>query len=156
MRKSLHEQTSEEKLYKRTKALAEQQAKSKGKSGMFRFNPVKQRKIFPDYNPYTIKRCNNCDLAKGKFGKVDVNELCAECALLRNCMDSAGCITDKEFGRCLLISKQANQSEIKLNTEAARIQLRNFPDIHIKIREHILDGRKNPEYLINGEKADRK
>ena len=32
MRKSLHEQTSEEKLYKRTKALAEQQAKSKGKS----------------------------------------------------------------------------------------------------------------------------
>ena len=36
------------------------------KSGMFRFNPGKQRKIFPDYNPYTIKRCNDCDLARGE------------------------------------------------------------------------------------------
>ena len=156
VRKSSHEQTSEEELSKRTKALAEQQAKSKGKSEMFRFNPGKQRKVFPDYNPYTIKRCNDCDLAKGKFGKADANELCAGCALLRNCMDSAGCITDKEFGRRLLISKQADQSEVKLNTEAARILLRNFPDMHIKIREHITDGRKNPEYLINGVRADRK
>ena len=156
VRKSSHEQTSEDELSKRTKALAEQQAKSKGKSEMFRFNPGKQRKVFPDYNPYTIKRCNDCDLAKGKFGKADANELCAGCALLRDCMDSAGCITDKEFGRRLLISKQADQREIELNTEAARILLRNFPDIHIKIREHITDGRKNPEYLINGKKADRK
>lgn len=83
VRKSSHEQTSEEELSKRTKALAEQQAKSKGKSEMFRFNPGKQRKVFPDYNPYTIKRCNDCDLAKGKFGKADAYELCAGCALLR-------------------------------------------------------------------------
>ena len=47
---------------------------------MFRFNPGKQRKVFRDYKPYTIKRCNDCDLAKG-------NELCAECALLRTCED---------------------------------------------------------------------
>ena len=66
VRKSSHEQTSEEELSKHTKALAEQQAKSKGKSDIFRFNPGKQRKVFPDYNPYTIKRCNNCDFARGK------------------------------------------------------------------------------------------
>lgn len=87
VRKSSHEQTSEEELSKRTKALAEQQAKSKGKSEMFRFNPGKQRKVFPDYNPYTIKQCNDCDLAKVKFGKADANELCAGCALLRTCQD---------------------------------------------------------------------
>lgn len=88
VRKSSHEQTSEEELSKRTKALAEQQAKSKGKSEMFRFNPGKQRKVFPDYNPYTIKRCNDCDLAKGKFGKADANELCAGCHLLRKCLNA--------------------------------------------------------------------
>ena len=74
-------------LSKRTKALAEEQASSKGKSEMFHFNHGKQRKVFPDYNPYTIKRCNDCDLAKRKFGKMDANELCAECALLRTCED---------------------------------------------------------------------
>lgn len=156
VRKSSHEQTSEEDLSRRTKALADQQARDKRKIEMFRFNSGKQRKVFPDYNPYTIRRCDDCDLARGKFGKVDANELCAGCALLRNCMDSAGCTTDKEFGRRLLISKQADQNEVKLNTEAARILLRNFPDMHIKIREHILDGRKNPEYIVNGAIADRK
>ena len=156
VRKSSHEQTSEEELSKRTKALAEQQTKSKGKSEMFRFNPGKQRKVFPDYNPYTIKRCNDCDLAKGKFGKADANELCAGCALLRNCMDSAGCITDKEFGRRLLISTAADKKDLEANITVAKVLLKNFSDMHIQIRENILDGRKNPEYLINGLISDRK
>ena len=87
VRKSSHEQTSEEELSNRTKALAEQQAKSKGKSEMFRFNPGKQRKVFPDYNPYTIKRCNDCDLARGKYSLTFMpsNEACAGCQLLREC-----------------------------------------------------------------------
>ena len=87
VRKSSHEQTSEEELSKRTKALAEQQAKSKGKSEMFRFNPGKQRKVFPDYNPYTIKRCGDCDIAKGKFSMAFMpsNEACEGCAIIRNC-----------------------------------------------------------------------
>lgn len=57
------------------------------KSGMFRFNPGKQRKIFPDYNPYTIKRCNNCDLAREKYSLTFMpsNEACAGCQLLREC-----------------------------------------------------------------------
>ena len=87
VRKSSHEQTSEEELSNRTKALAEQQAKSKGKNEMFRFNPGKQRKVFPDYNPYTIKRCNDCDFARGKtsFAFMPSNEACAGCQLLREC-----------------------------------------------------------------------
>nr|DAW79284.1 MAG TPA: hypothetical protein [Bacteriophage sp.] len=57
------------------------------KSGMFRFNPGKQRKIFPDYNPYTIKRCNDYDLARGKVSLTFLpnSENCAGCKLLKNC-----------------------------------------------------------------------
>ena len=34
---------------------------------MFRFNPGKEQKTFPNHNPYTISRCKNCDIAKGKL-----------------------------------------------------------------------------------------
>lgn len=53
--------------------------------GMFRFNAGKMRKTMPDYNPYTIRRCRDCDVAKGKtkLAKfVPENELCAACKLL--------------------------------------------------------------------------
>lgn len=83
------------------------------KKGMFRFNPGKQRKAVPDYNPYTTSRCRDCDIAKGKDraneGKTKLafslpsaaglrgskaklarkfipdNELCQACQLLRQC-----------------------------------------------------------------------
>ena len=52
---------------------------------IFRFNPGRERKTLPDYNPYTIPRCRNCDLAKGKLKLAFVpdNELCAACQLVR-------------------------------------------------------------------------
>ena len=54
---------------------------------MFRFNPGKQRKVFSDYNPYTIRQCNDCDLARGKYSLTFIpsNEACAVCQLLREC-----------------------------------------------------------------------
>lgn len=157
VRKSSHEATSEDALSKRITALNTEQERQKTKREMFRFNPGKQKKVFPDYHPYSIKRCNDCDLAKGKFAKVEANELCAGCALLRQCIERAGCVKDKEFGERLLISKQADKSEVELNTEAARILLRHFRDMHIKVSEHILAyKKKNPEYIINGMIAERK
>lgn len=55
--------------------------------GMFRFNPGKQEKSVPDYNPYTISRCRDCDIAKGKakLAKAFIpdNELCQACQLVR-------------------------------------------------------------------------
>ena len=53
--------------------------------GIFRFNPGKHQKSVPDYNPYTIKRCRDCDIAKGKTNLVFIpdNELCAACRLIR-------------------------------------------------------------------------
>lgn len=63
------------------------------KRGIFRFNPGLQQKSFPDYNPYTIKRCRDCDIAKAlapdgspvgnKLVFVPENELCAACRIVR-------------------------------------------------------------------------
>ena len=54
--------------------------------GIFHFNPGIQQKTMPDYNPYTIRRCNDCDIAKGKttLAFVPENELCAACKLVRS------------------------------------------------------------------------
>lgn len=62
------------------------EATGKDTKGIFQFNPGIQQKTFPDYNPYTIKRCRDCDIAKGKekLAKQSVpeNELCAACRLV--------------------------------------------------------------------------
>lgn len=55
------------------------------KKGIFRFNSGQQQKTMPDYNPYTIRRCNDCDIANGKakFVFVPENELCSACKIVR-------------------------------------------------------------------------
>lgn len=61
------------------------EATGKDTKGIFQFNPGIQQKTFPDYNPYTIKRCRDCDIANGKLGLAFIpeNELCAACRLIR-------------------------------------------------------------------------
>lgn len=56
-----------------------------GKEDMFRFNPGIEKKTVPDYNPYTIRRCQDCDIAKGKVNLAFVpeNELCGACRIVR-------------------------------------------------------------------------
>jgi len=60
-------------------------ATAKDSKGIFRFNSGLEQKSVPDYNPYTIKRCRDCDIAKGKINLAHPsdNELCDECKLLR-------------------------------------------------------------------------
>jgi hypothetical protein len=57
---------------------------------MFRFNSGKQERAFPDYNPYTLSKCNSCtrklNLAKG----LPDNELCSACLLIRSCYGNKG------------------------------------------------------------------
>ncbi len=59
-------------------------ALSKDKKGMFNFNPGKQQKTFPDYNPYTISKCKNCDIAKERIKLTfnPSNDLCSFCRLI--------------------------------------------------------------------------
>lgn len=59
--------------------------------GIFRFNPGIERKSVPDYNPYTIRQCRDCDIAKGKLKLarqfVPDNEVCAACKYIRSCLE---------------------------------------------------------------------
>lgn len=58
------------------------------KYNIFKFNSGKQGKAMPDYNPYTIKRCNDCSVAKGgntKLAFVPDNEVCSACRIVRAC-----------------------------------------------------------------------
>lgn len=81
VRKSKYPQTSHDDAM----ALGEE-ALQRDTKGIFHFNPGQEQKTFPDYNPYTIRRCRDCDIAKGKFKlarTVPENNLCAACKLLR-------------------------------------------------------------------------
>lgn len=129
--------------------------------GIFRFNAGKEESVFPAYNPYTIRKCSTCPIAKGDKGSlarfVADNSVCAACKLVHECEELSLCTLDEVFGKRLKISMRADQTEVVENTRAARSLLSNFPEMEIKIREHVLrEGRKNPEYLINGLIGDRK
>jgi len=133
----------------------------KDRKGMFRFNPGREQSTVPAYNPYTISKCRGCDIPKGRESLArDVppdNQVCAACRFLRQCAVSSDCEFDSEFGKRLKISKMADASELEENLRAAKALLRAFPDMEIKIREHVLiENQPNPEYLINGLIADRK
>lgn len=72
-----------------------EEALQKDSKGIFRFNPGIERKTVPDYNPYTVRRCRDCDIAKngtpGKFAAfVPDNEVCAACLLIRQCEQLRG------------------------------------------------------------------
>lgn len=50
---------------------------------MFRFNPGKQRAVYPAYNSYTIRKCSTCKNNGLQLAKVPSNELCAACPIIR-------------------------------------------------------------------------
>ncbi|MBR1621861.1 MAG: minor capsid protein, partial [Prevotella sp.] len=67
------------------------EATGKDSKGIFHFNPGIEKKTVPDYNPYTIRRCRDCDIAKGNGSDspstlsrpfVPENELCAACRIV--------------------------------------------------------------------------
>lgn len=59
---------------------------TKGKySEMFRFNPGKQKTVFPAHNSYTIAKCSICSKNGLELAKIPSNELCAACPVIRKC-----------------------------------------------------------------------
>lgn len=63
------------------------QALQRDSKGIFRFNPGIERKTVPDYNPYTVRRCRDCDIAKGKLNLarfMPESDLCEACSLIRS------------------------------------------------------------------------
>lgn len=85
VRKSKYEPTDHDEAMSRGDA-----ATGKDTRGLFRFNPGMQQKAMPDYNPYTIQKCRDCDIAKGKFNLakpfIPDNEVCAACEILHKCI----------------------------------------------------------------------
>lgn len=154
VRKSKYPQTPRDEAMARG-----QEALQNDTKGLFRFNSGKQQKAVPDYNPYTIKRCRDCDIAKGKVNLAFVpeNELCAACKCLHSCYEASQYTIDNTYGERLKISVQADQTEVEENTRAAHSLLSSFPKMNMLIRKHVYEaGVKNPEYLINDNIADRK
>ena len=67
-----------------------EEATGKDTKGIFHFNPGIEQKTIPDYNPYTIRRCRDCDIAKGKL-KLDFvpsNLLCDGCRFIHECYNN--------------------------------------------------------------------
>lgn len=78
-------------------------ALQRDKHGIFRFNSGQQKKSVPDYNPYTISQCRNCDIAKEniKLAFIPSNLLCQGCQLVRQCyadrQKSEAAVTKKHY-----------------------------------------------------------
>ncbi|MGN0309325.1 MAG: phage minor head protein [Bacteroides sp.] len=74
--------------------------------GMFHFNPGKQQKAVPDYNPYTIRQCRTCPTARGE-GKENLaafipqSDLCQACQLVRSCWKKKQDGEPETFETCL-------------------------------------------------------
>ena len=141
----------------RTEALRRgREALAKDTKGMFRFNSGKQGKTFPDYNPYTISKCTTCTRKLNLVKGLPDNEISETCLYLRTCSDPKSYYADSEYGRRLKISSRADLRDLEANIGTARKVLKAFPETEMTIRHHYTDGRKNPEYTIDGLIADRK
>ena len=96
--------------------------------GIFRFNSGIQQKAVPDYNPYTINRCNSCNIAKGKtnLAKAPDNELCTACQLVRACWSKNKDNAAEKFYKCdtengeLRVSSKHGRTEKKENVRVGK------------------------------------
>ena len=94
--------------------------------GMFRFNPGIEQKTVPDYNPYTIKRCKDCDIASKLASTILDNELCAACQLVRQCWSKKRDNDPETFTECnvnngrLRVSSKHGKNEKKENVRVGK------------------------------------
>lgn len=99
------------------------EALQRDSKGIFRFNPGLEQKTVPDYNPYTIRRCRNCDIAKGtsKLARfVPDSSLCAACRFIRTCIEHRRDPNFKPFKQELL-NESSNFSARHTNLSTGNI-----------------------------------
>lgn len=106
-----------------------EEALQRDTKGIFHFNPGKEDKTVPDYNPYTIRRCRDCDIAKGKIKLarfVPENELCEACRLIRSCWARTEENAPETFSECetskgkLRVSSKHGKNEKRENVRVGR------------------------------------
>ncbi len=136
-----------------------EEALQRDTKGIFHFNPGKEDKTVPDYNPYTIRRCRDCDIAKGKLKLTFVpdNELCAACRLLHECAGNrektARAIERKHFQHEMepLLSKTVTKS---IGDKSIKIQFDKkgnghlYSDVISRTRRMQLDDLKNMDEIL--------
>lgn len=93
---------------------------------IFRFNSGKQEKTVPDYNPYTIKRCNDCDVAKGGSVKLANNELnnqlCEACQLIRCAKSGVSKRIEKNRPFYDKLSQNKEYREVSMDTKSGGVK----------------------------------
>ena len=123
VRKSKYPVTPHEEAMQRGEAALQRDTK-----GIFRFNSGQQQKTVPDYNPYTISRCQDCDIATASTAPggsptgttlafVPQNQLCQACQLIRGQYERLGEKRNEGSGT-VTIHQHVNRSDsdfIKLN-----------------------------------------
>ncbi len=62
-----------------------EEATGKDTKGMFHFNPGKEGQSVPQYNPYTIKDCKNCDFTEGNLAWKPNRQFCRACVQIKQC-----------------------------------------------------------------------
>jgi SPP1 gp7 family putative phage head morphogenesis protein len=83
--------------------------------GIFRFNPGIEGKSVPDYNPYTIRRCRDCDKSKLMLARfIPNNELCAACQVVRTCESLRAEVIKLGNGR-IEVSNMVNRNDADFN-----------------------------------------
>ena len=88
--------------------------------------PGIEQKTVPDYNPYTIKRCKDCDIASKLASTILDNELCAACQLVRQCWSKKRDNDPETFTECnvnngrLRVSSKHGKNEKKENVRVGK------------------------------------
>lgn len=141
--------------------------------GMFRFNPGKEEKSIPDYNPYTIRKCNTCPIAKGskseKLTRLTPpdNAVCTACQLVHQCEQLRGEIirhgkgsieinhlvnrNDNDYYRLMQVAEffAKDGAEVVLTPKMTRPSTFQYDCVYGSLRGTHYDG-KCPDLKING------
>lgn len=146
------------------------EALQRDSKGIFRFNPGIERKSVPDYNPYTIRKCSTCPIAKGGKSKklaafIPDNEVCKACVLIHQCEQLRGEIirhgsgtieishlvnrSDSDFQRLLSVAKYfaADGAKVVLTPKMTRPPKFEYDCVYGDLRGTRYDG-KCPDLKI--------
>lgn len=125
-RDKFHQTDRKEAFSRARKALA------KDKKGMFRFNPGKQERTFPAYNPYTISKCKNCPKAKNHAAGIPSSELCEACSVInalikKEKINKLNAADKKEISKAVVEWANRHLMEVTLpnGQKAKRLEIKN-------------------------------
>ncbi len=145
------------------------EAMQRDSKGIFRFNAGKEGKSVPDYNPYTISKCRNCDIAKGKAKLarfIPDNEVCQACQLLHQCEQLRGEVikhgkgtieishlvdrNDSDFSKLMQAAEHfaKDGAEVVMTPKMTRPSKFNYDCVYGELRGTKFEG-KCPDLKIN-------